>query len=107
MGWKGIKRRRTRMAAIKNVVYGILLEDERARADDHYLYSEVVRKVCPKLMYAPFYIAINDNSIPTFESVRRSRQKLQHNFEEVRPNDNVIAARELNEEVYKEFAKHG
>lgn len=105
--WNGIKRKRTSLKAVRPIVNEILRDNVLARSDDHYLYSEVVRKVSPQLLYAPFYIAINDDNMPSMESVRRSRQWLQHHYEELRPDDDVIAGRELNEERYKEFNQHG
>lgn len=41
---------------------------------------------------------------PTFETVRRARQKLQAENPELRADADVEAARELNEEAFKEYA---
>lgn len=87
---------------IKQIVFDILTNDKKARDSDTYLYLEVVRAVKPALLSQPLMIAFFDKDLPNYESVRRSRQKMQESFPLLRPSDNVQAMRELQEQEYRE-----
>ena len=43
--------------------------------------------------------------LPAFETVRRTRQKVQEHHEELRATDSVGAYREVLEEKYREYAR--
>ena len=45
--------------------------------------------------------------IPPFESVRRTRQKLQEKYPEFSASVAVSEARAKNETTYRDFARHG
>lgn len=93
---------------IKKIVEDILRADKQARDSDRYLFIEVIRKTNPNALYQPFYLTMSDSSIPCMETVRRSRQWVQAHFPELGASDNVEAARELEEDSYKEvFARYG
>ncbi len=95
------------MRGIKPVVLAILEADRRARNDDRYLYLKVVEKLAPGALYAPFAVAYMSKDMPSTESVRRCRQWCQEHYEDLRSDDNVEAARMLEEEEVREFVKHG
>lgn len=92
---------------IKDIVMTILLDDENARNNDRYLYSEVVRRTNPELLNVPFVLAITSKQIPSFETVRRSRQYAQEHFPNVCANSTVEAMRGLEEKSYKEVFANG
>lgn len=100
-------RRSKRAHDVRPVVLSILQKDVKARKDDDHLFVEVVRVKAPSLVYTPLAIAMSDENIPCFETVRRSRQWCQRHFPELRPSENVQVLRELKEKEYKEFAIHG
>ena len=94
------------------LVKGILERDERARNSDSFLYLEVIRAVGEikgidvETMTVPYFLLhMKDLGIAGFETVRRSRQKLQEKNEELRACADVEAMRMLNEEAYRIYAK--
>lgn len=46
-----------------------------------------------------------NNLFPPFESVRRTRQKVQEKYPDLAASEEVEAGRELNETAYREFAR--
>jgi len=88
---------------IRNTVLEILEKDEKARNSDRYLYVAVVKELNPQLLNMPFKDAMM-NDIPCMETVRRSRQLIQHEFPSLRGCDNVQAQRELEEKAWKKRA---
>lgn len=92
---------------IREVVLNILSNDSKARNSDRYLYVEVVKQLNPNLAFVPLAIALQDASIPNMETVRRSRQWCQAHYRSLRPTVNVAAARELQEESYREVFANG
>ena len=91
----------------KKLVKQVLVENERARNSDNELYVEICHRVNPSAMRLPFEDVIGNLAslgLPPFESVRRSRQKLQEQYPELRPNDEVAIFRAENETAYREFA---
>lgn len=88
---------------IRDCVMMILTKDEKARNSDRYLYVQVVKELNPQLLNMSFKDAML-NDIPCMETVRRSRQLIQHNFPNLKGNDDVTAMRELEEEEWKKRA---
>lgn len=95
-------------------VHIILEQDEMARNSDSYLYL----KVCEKLgrerginlatMSVPhFFLHLKAYNLPGFETVRRTRQKIQERYPELAGNSDVEAQRTLNEEAFREYARGG
>lgn len=91
----------------KTLVKRILEEDERARNSDNELYLQVCLVLNPLAFSVPFAEVISNlegYGLPPFETVRRTRQKIQQEHPELRPCDEVALFRAENEEIYKEFA---
>ena len=89
-------------------VLEILEKDERARNSDDYLYYMVCRSIDDISVHLPFWKVIlnrKDYKYPAFESVRRSRQKIQHDIPELAGDSDVEAQRVLNEETFTDFAR--
>lgn len=89
---------------IRKEVLWILEDDTKARSSDRYLYVAVVKKLNPQLAYAPLSIAMLDPNIPCMESVRRARQWCQAKYPDLKADENVQAARELEEEDFRKYA---
>lgn len=90
----------------KALVKQVLEENEKARNSDNELYVEVCYRVNPYALTVPFAEVIGNldkYGLPPFESVRRSRQKLQEQCPDLRPCDDVALFRAENEMAYKEF----
>ena len=55
----------------------------------------------------PFYKVMDDTDLPSFESIRRARQRIQEEHEELRADKPVEAARIAKQEDYIEYAREG
>lgn len=93
------------------IVKSILQNFPDARNSDNYLYLKVLQTIGSKnnidinsMSMPRFLLHMKDLGFPGFESVRRSRQKLQAEYPELAGNDNVEAQRVLNEETFKQYA---
>lgn len=90
-----------------NIIIDILKKFPEARNSDDCLYILVCRSINSNVSTKPFdEVLINRNKygLPAFETVRRSRQKLQAMYPELRACADVEAMREVNEEVFREYA---
>lgn len=99
---------------ISQLVKIILDQDEKARNSDSYLYLRVIgilasrKKInIHKISVAAFLTNMSAWGFPPFESVRRSRQKIQAECPELLGNKKVTEARAEKETVYRKFAKGG
>lgn len=97
---------------IEKLVQKILLEDAEARNDDNYLIFKVYMQIgadkgidLDKQSFQ--YILLNRKScgFPAFETIRRTRQKIQQWNPDLRASDEVQAWRTLNEETFKDYAR--
>ena len=91
-----------------NLVREILEHDPAARNNDDYLYYEVCRRINDDSVKLPFWKVILNRktyNLPAFESVRRSRQKMQEKHPELAGDSTVEAYRVMNEEVFREYAR--
>ena len=99
-----------RLYKVEEIVKGILEEDEETRGDDFLLINEVYKKINPEVEDMSFAEVMTKHKslrLPYFETVRRTRQKLQADNEELRPPQEVQDAR-LNETTeYIEYAIDG
>lgn len=98
---------RTVFALVKN----ILEQDEKARNTDNYLYLKVLehysrlRGIDIYSMTVPLFLRKLDNHIfPGFETVRRSRQKVQAAYPDLAADKTVEKLRDKNESAYRDFA---
>ena len=94
------------------IVKSILEEEEKARNSDSYLYLQVlyrvgqVKGIDVNAMSVPqFLLHRNQLGFPCFETVRRSRQKIQAEHPELAASDDVEAQRIINERVYRDYAR--
>ena len=93
----------SRKSEIRDLVLGILLENEKARNSDRWLYYEVVKVTNPEVLGRAFVSVILNPEIPKLETVSRARRWCQSKFETTRPTETVEALRELEEEEYKDL----
>jgi hypothetical protein len=90
------------------IVRNLLINNPQTRNSDDYLYFKVCETIAPECVSNKFwYVLLNRKhyNLPAFESVRRSRQKLQEKCPELAGNDDVEGYRALMEEVFKDYAK--
>lgn len=98
---------------IENIVFQVLSEDESARNDDMKLYLLVCEKVNPypvcdrdigTFTFATVMNHYRELKLPHFESVRRSRAKIQREFPELRGNRACRHNRKLLEAIYRDYS---
>lgn len=101
---------------VSKVVKYILENHKQARNSDSYLYLKVLEYYADKqgidlrgISIEFFLIMQHDGyfAFPIFESVRRSRQKIQAKYPELAASNRVHKFRKQNEETFREFAKSG
>ena len=91
----------------KALVKQVLEENKNARNSDNELYIQVCHILNPLAFSVPFAEVISNlelYGLPPFETVRRSRQRIQAECPDLRPCDEVALFRAENETAYREFA---
>lgn len=106
--------KKERLNTTKALVKEILENDDEARNSDNYLYLRVLKTIASKngdsidlnrITVPTFLMSMEKMGFPPFESVRRTRQKLQEKCPWLAASDEVERFRDENEEVYLEFAR--
>ena len=102
------------LKSIKALVQSLLEQDERARNSDSYLYFRVINAIAnqnnidlTRISVTVFLLNMNELPFPPFESVRRTRQKVQRECPWLAPSRVVEEYRAENEVAYREFALGG
>lgn len=98
------------MSRLKNLskqVQKILEEYPNTRGDDRLLITTLYIRCYGVRPNAGFGEVMKDYTLPPFESIRRSRQKIQETHEELRANYDVEQIRFDLQKEYIEFAKEG
>ena len=93
---------------IKAAVKTILEEEPQTRNSDSLLYLHVLKKVGDDLLTMPvrdFLANMGESEAPPFESVRRTRQKVQAECPWLAACPKVGEYRAENEQAYREFAR--
>ena len=97
-----------RLNTTKALVKTILEQNKETRNSDMRLYYEVCNRINPQILCCRFSDVIMNLDalrLPPFESVRRSRQKVQEEFPHLAANIEVEIFRAENEEVYRDFSR--
>lgn len=102
------------MLDLKNttaLVKSILEQDKQCRNSDSFLYLKVLSAVAKQKgidlekMTVPFFLLnLHGAGLPPFESVRRSRQKLQQHHPELAASEAVEGFRAENEREFRAYA---
>lgn len=94
------------------LVREVLEAHPKARNSDNELYYWVCAIIghkngidVHKMSMPLFFLHLRENGFPQFETVRRTRQKLQATYPELCGNDTVEGQRKMNEEVFRDYAK--
>ena len=93
---------------ISQIVKEILIENPHARDNDDILYFKVCERVNPDDSFISFQLFMykrKDLGFPPFESVRRTRQKIQAENPDLRGSSPARAARAAKEKEYKDYAR--
>ena len=106
---EAVKRREEEMKNIKKtneLVQRILLDYPDSRGSDDTLYKYVVEAIHPDAANMPFCQVLlnrNEYGLPPYESVRRSRQKLQETYPMLRASKEVEESRAESEQEVRDF----
>lgn len=105
------------MIKIRNIakmVKEALIHNTTARNSDDYLYYLICSAKMKSLgmdikdiSFAEGLLNRNHYGLPNFETVRRTRQKIQQTHPELAGNDEVEAMRTINENIFREYARKG
>lgn len=102
------------LKSIKARVLAILRQDERARNSDSHLYFRLIGIIGQEkgidmnfVTVTAFLLNMDEWGFPPFESVRRTRKKVQREFPELSANEQVKAFRDAKEQEFREFARGG
>lgn len=100
------------LKTLTGVVKSILIADEQTRNSDSFLYFRVLEYYGAQngvdlngMSVVRFLLHMKEYGFLAFESVRRTRQKLQASFPELASCDRVAEMRGVNEERFREYAK--
>ena len=97
----------SRIKSVEKLAKQVLTENEAAREDDFRLVYEVYKIIFPNIDNLSFKdVMLNHKvyNLPYFESVRRTRQKLQNKFPELQARKEVVEARSQEEVEYRNYA---
>lgn len=97
----------SRLKTLAKQVEKILEDYPLAREDDRYLITTVYIRCYGVRPNAGFKEVMKDYTLPPFESIRRARQKIQEQREDLRANADVEKVRMALQEEYIEFATEG
>lgn len=96
----------------KALVHSILVQDEKARNNDSYLYFRVINTIADRadidlnaIPVTDFLLNKSRYPFPPFETVRRNRQILQAKFPDLAACKEVEEVRAENEQVVRDFVR--
>lgn len=94
------------------LVRTILEQDKQARNSDSFLYLRVIENIANQkginlygISVPMFLKCMKDYGFPGFETVRRTRQKVQQHHPELAACDNVKGLRMVNETDFRRYAR--
>jgi hypothetical protein len=93
-----------RISKYEEIVLPILMFDDMARGDDKRLYLSVLQKLGFDTSVS-LYRFLTSPGFPNWESITRVRRKLQEQYPDLRPAENVQKSRELAEEDFLGYAR--
>ena len=94
------------------LVKAILEEDKQARNSDSFLYLKVIEHISEQEGFAINYMTVpyflenmKEYGFPGFETVRRTRQKVQQHHPELAACDKVAGMRMINETEFRRYSR--
>lgn len=102
----------TELINTTELVKSILQRNPKARNDDNFLYYLVCKEVGSRndidiesMSMPRFFLNLRFFGFPAFETVRRSRQKLQATYPELAGHQRVEAKRTQYEGKFRDYAR--
>lgn len=96
------------LKTIKEKVIELLENNLLLRGDDDLLYCEVCKQIKPDILnmsVCEFFLFRKKYGLPSFESVRRSRQKAQEENPALKPCEVIQKGREKQREKFYDFSR--
>ena len=94
------------------IVKRLLTEEPATRGNDNLLILKVLEEIAAyygvdlaEMSIVAFLHEYAGSEFPAFETIRRTRQKVQQQYPELKPNETVQKFRAEQEQQYREFAK--
>lgn len=94
------------------LVKRILEDDKQTRNSDSFLYLKVIEHIAEEngvnlygISIPVFLVSMKENGFPPFESVRRTRQKIQQTYPHLAASEAVNEMRTVNEERFLAYAR--
>lgn len=97
-----------KLNTVKDLVENFLKENPVTRGDDDLLYMLIIQRLGVDLdgtSIRDFFECRFRIGLPSFESVRRARQKAQADNEELLPCEDIVQHRRKCEKKFYKFAK--
>lgn len=97
-----------KLKSVTKIVKEILTNDSETRNDDDLLYLTLCNILAPgiaKNSFSTVFLFRRNMGLPSFETVRRSRQKIQATYPELKGTKRVRKARKAKEKEYREYAR--
>jgi hypothetical protein len=98
--------------SVAKLVEKVLINHPEARNSDNYLYYVICHDILAKIGLNIDKLSLTNAllnrkvfGLPPFETVRRTRQKVQEHHPELRGTDEVEEARTYLEEEYRDYAR--
>ena len=95
-----------------DLVHEILKTEPECRNSDNILYLRVLQTIGKQngidvnTMSVPtLFLNMHSMKLPAFETVRRTRQKIQHHFPELSAHKPVSDFRAQKEKIFREYAR--
>lgn len=96
----------------QELVMEILKTSHKARNNDNYLLYAVYSTVGKRhgididhMSVPTFFLHLKEYGLPSPETIRRTRQKIQAAYPELAGCDDVEAMRKVREEIYRDYAR--
>lgn len=96
----------------QDMVFDALINYEKARNSDDYLYFIVCRKKLSQdgididdIAFKDALLKRNHYGLPKFETVRRARQKIQSKFHYLSGSEDVESGRAIKEKQFRQYAR--
>lgn len=97
------------LTLLQKIVKIILESDKKYRSSDNLLYLRVLKAfgVNMNTSIYNFYEHFNDYDVPRFESIARTRRKVQELYPELKSEEPVRKWRKENETAFRKYSKEG
>lgn len=102
-----------KLIVVSEVVKGVLIKYPETRNSDYYLYLKVLERTAelngspnPKNLTLEYFLChAKELNFPYFETVRRTRQKIQESIPELKAVPAVEKVRAEKEKAFRQYAR--